>query len=145
MKTNEKYPISHVYLHPEHITVDLAGIARNMSENEFNEFYPRYIRAVAESKNTPYRGPKSELRYDLQDWLRIDYFSVKRPVPGMKPDYRFIYKYDLDNKAFYKLATGLRNAKGLDANGNKANSVYYTAKQRNKSPEVFKLENELDE
>lgn len=82
----------------------------------------------------PYR-PNTELRYALQDWSRLDLFSMSKPLPRVKRDYRFVYKYDSDETSFYKLAVGLRNAKGINGD-----SIYYKAEKRDRSEEVWEKE-----
>ncbi len=53
---------------------------------------------------------------------------MSRLLPKVKRDYRFVYKYDSDETSFYKLAVGLRNAKGVNGD-----SIYYKAQNRDKS------------
>ncbi|MET1179439.1 hypothetical protein ABG775_16050 [Peribacillus simplex] len=66
----------------------------------------------------------TELRYALQDWSRLDFFSMSKPLPRVKRDYRFVYKYDSDDTSFYKLPVGLRNAKGVGGE-----SIYHKAEK----------------
>ncbi|MDM5281929.1 hypothetical protein [Peribacillus frigoritolerans] len=106
----------------------------SMTRQQFTEFYSGYLKVVKDAMENPYR-PKTALRYALQDWSRLDFFSMSRLLPKVKRDYRFVYKYDSDETSFYKLAVGLRNAKGVNGD-----SIYYKAQNRDKSEEVWEKE-----
>lgn len=129
-----RHQIDNVYFHPEIIT-DLAEIAQSMTETQFVEFYEYcYLRVIVDAKEEPFR-PKTSLDFKLAGWNRLDFYSMKKPPRGMRPDYRFVYRYDGDYFSFYKLAVGLRNAKGINGD-----SVYFKAEQREKIDEVWQKE-----
>ncbi|MEC4620961.1 hypothetical protein VST04_22975 [Bacillus paranthracis] len=132
-----KYPIANVYLHPDLIAVDLAGIAQTMTEQQFHEFYfGTFQDAVEDAMTDPFR-PNTPLRFKLEGWSRLDFHSMRKPPRGFKRDYRFVYKYECDTHDFYKLAVGVRNAKGINGD-----SVYHTSQHRPKAPGVWKKETE---
>ncbi|MFJ8455714.1 hypothetical protein [Bacillus paramycoides] len=132
---NPNYPIANVYLHPDIISVDLAGIAQTMTEQQFHEFYfGTYQNAVIAAMTDPFR-PNTELGFRLAGWSRLDFHSMLRPPRKFKRDYRFVYKYERETHDFYKLAVGSRNAKGVGGN-----SVYYTAEHRPKEYRIWNKE-----
>ncbi|AVD57356.1 MAG: hypothetical protein SOH59_10535 [Heyndrickxia faecalis] len=134
---NEDFPIRRILFHPEIISIDLVKIAQEMTEDQFDEFLTQYDKAIQIAMKNPYL-PNTRLMYQLQDWSRIDFFSMKKPPRKFTRDYRFIYRYDADFYDFFKLAVGLRNAKGKQGD-----SIYYTAKIRlEESPDHWEEEND---
>lgn len=145
MKNKKKYknPITDVYFHRDLIDIDIANMASTMTTEEFYEFYDTYTKAVEDSKIDSFR-PNTKLYHELIGWSRLAFFSMKKPDKKFKQNCRFIYRYDGDNKNFYKLAVGFRNADGINADGNDEDSVYHIAKHRPKEPESENWEKETD-
>ncbi|MCZ8493595.1 hypothetical protein [Priestia megaterium] len=127
---SSNYPIHETYIHPELIN-DLARIGLEIGIERYPEFHEMYEKAVKSSMIDPYQ-PNTKLNYQLEGWRRCKYHSVRRPDRGVKPDYRFIYRYDEDTGYFFKLATGKRNAKGVGGD-----STYYDSHNREKTPNDF--------
>ncbi|MBJ8108951.1 hypothetical protein JDS99_04640 [Bacillus cereus group sp. N6] len=140
MKNKHNHPIAEVYVHRDFVPVDLAEMAENMTHEEINEFiFVTLPKVMEDSMADPYR-PKTQLFHDLIGWSRSVFFSMKKPPRKLNPDCRFLYRYDRDNKNFYKLAVGFRNAKGVNTDGDDEDSIYYKAKNRPKDPEYWDKE-----
>jgi hypothetical protein len=130
---SKSYRINEIYVHPE-LLQDFINIIKNMTRQQAGEFYARYINVIDDAMEDPCR-PNTKLEFDLSSFSRLDFFSMRKPPRGMSPNYRFLYRYDSHNFKFYKFAVGPRNAKGINGD-----SIYYIAKHRPKTPEVWRRE-----
>ena len=108
-----------------------------MTEKEMDEFLDQYVDVKERAMENPFPHPNVELKYDLVGWNRLDYFSMKKPPHTYGPDYRLVFRQDRDFRFFYSLATGLRNAKGVNGV-----NIYYIAKHQPKEHEDFVTDEE---
>lgn len=120
------------FWHQKVIDSDLSVIARKIKD--FDTFYDLFLIAIHKAKQNPYR-PGWDLKYDLTGWYEYKFFSEELPAHQDKPDMRFVYHYDKNDKNFYLLAVGPRNSKET-RDSEEQHSIYYISAKRLKRVEV---------
>ncbi|PGN62201.1 hypothetical protein CN978_25050 [Priestia megaterium] len=129
-----RYLISEVFFHKD-VPTDIIEIAKTMtSEQAVKDFLQGYEKGLLAAMKNPF-PPGRDLDFELEGWCGKEFFSSPRPAPGSKADYRLLHRYESMKEEFYKLAVGLRNAKGVNGE-----SVYLKGKQRLSVPIDWKKE-----